>query len=171
MATARDAGAPRHSAGAVVHTSETRLKCYQPKGLFEAKEPPWRLQIVARSGLRSARAQPAKVEAARTRTTGVAYRFPNRGPDRAFRTRTPAAGACGEDRLGRPDTSRGAQSIGRRSGCAVIERRELREPTFGTRGALDVSAEARLNGSARRRERGLHAGRRTGGPNPDDPDN
>ena len=57
--SARDDGAPRTSARAVVRTGETRLKCYQPKGLFEAKDPPWRLQIIARSGFRAQKAQPA----------------------------------------------------------------------------------------------------------------
>ena len=59
--SAGDDGAPRASARAVVLTGETRLKCYQPKGLFEAKDPPWRLQIIARSGFRAQSAQPIVV--------------------------------------------------------------------------------------------------------------
>ena len=45
----------------MIRTNETRLKYYQPKGLFEAKDPPWRLQIIARSGFRSQKTQQAPV--------------------------------------------------------------------------------------------------------------
>ena len=91
--SARDGGAPRTSARAVVLTGETRLKCYQPKGLFEAKDPPWRLQIIARSGFLAQNAKPIAVSPAGKRSRCIDNRFAARGTDRAYRTRARTAGA------------------------------------------------------------------------------
>jgi hypothetical protein len=59
-------GSPSQGTGrAAVRTSEIRLTCFQPTGVSEARNPPWQLQIIKRSGLRGkmpARAVPARRE-------------------------------------------------------------------------------------------------------------
>jgi hypothetical protein len=60
LRSARDSGAPRTSARASIRTGETRLKCYQPRGAAEANDPPWGLQIIARSGFRAQKNPPAQ---------------------------------------------------------------------------------------------------------------
>jgi len=55
--SARLEAPPRASARADIRTCETRLKCYQPGGVREAKEPPWQSQLIRHSGLRERRAK------------------------------------------------------------------------------------------------------------------
>jgi hypothetical protein len=48
--SARDQGQPPAVGRSTVRTGEIRLKCFQPAGPTETKNPPWQLQIIKRSG-------------------------------------------------------------------------------------------------------------------------
>ena len=138
MRSARDDGPLEPVGRAVVRTGEIRLKCYQPDGCREAKNPPWQSQIIRRSGFREKKATVAAVP---SREKPIAIRRRSIPGSRLLTATCRGAGRAAAIAT----SGKSGRSFRRKPSCAISPPTSSRSPPSG-----DASAD---HAGRRRRDR------------------